>query len=401
MSRYQSIIDQAVKPLSYLWRFRRDIRQYRWRFVAISFLTVGVSIPILVMPQLTRMIIDKAYPSRDIHLFILISAGMVFLNILSSLFQSIQDYLTTYVNGMMSIRVRLRVFQALNRLPLSYVNSRNSGMLLERSSHDADVTAGTLANIVSGLTSLILTTGVALFMILKMNLLVTLLIFLCVPFYYLFNTLLATKTRIWEDQMRRKTDEVTSLMAETIEGIPTAKYFNANQWLCANYTRLLREKLFLTFGICRTQLVYGRLAWAISYGWGVLLTCGGWYLVFRDRLLLGEAVAIGMYVPMFLRPAEEAVRMYRSWMSSSVCAQRIDEVISESRFTHTSVPSPEFHSIREIDFRSLSFSYPKGNCCLGNISLQFNAGETVVIFGTYWKRKNLAASSACRRIWWL
>jgi ABC-type bacteriocin/lantibiotic exporter with double-glycine peptidase domain len=382
MSRYLKIIDQAVRPIAFLWELRQDIRQQRWRLLALSLLTVGISMQFLITPQLTRMIIDDAYPSRNLRLFFLICGGMIGLNLLSSVFQALQDYLTTYVNAMVSVKVRLRIFQALNRLPLSYVEGQKSGMLLERSSYDADVTANILASVTTGLASLILTTVMALILMLKINLLVTLLVFLCVPFYYLFNTILATKMRSWEGQMRSKTDQVTSLMTEAVQGIPTAKYFDANKWLCATYAHLLREKLTITFGMWRTQLIYGRLAWAISYGWGIFLTCGGWYLVFCDRLLLGEAVALGMYVPLLLRPAEEAVRMYRSLMSSSVSAQRINEVIVESKKINAKRQSIRLDRLREISLRNITFAYPKGTPCLRNVSLEFAAGDTVVVLGS-------------------
>ncbi len=380
--RSTTIWSRTVGPLSFLWQLRAEVRQYRWHLFAISLLAVGVSGQALIMPQLTRRIIDVAYPARNLWLFFIISAIMVSLNMASTILQAIQGYFSTHVNNMVTFRIRMRVFRALNRVPVAYIEGHNSGMLLERASSDADTTANVLANLVPQLASLALTTGIAIVLMMKISMVVTSLVLVCVPAYSCFSIILATKMRRWEQEVRHKADQLTTLIAQTIEAVPTAKLFGARQWLQASYTRLLRDKIVIAFGMWRTQLVYGRLGWAVAYGWGVVLTCIGWYLVFQDRLLLGEAVALGMYIPLLLRPTEEAVKMYRSLMSASVSAQRINEVIGASQNGRAGLIYTNPQTLKSICLQGVSFMYPQASSqCLKDIALELRCGQTLVVLG--------------------
>ena len=372
---------ETVRPLFFLWKLHGEIRHYRWQLIVLSLLAVGLSSQALIAPQLTRHIIDVAYPARNLRLFWIISGIMVAVNIASAVIHSVHGYLSTYINNMIGFRIRMRVFQALSHLPVAYVERHNTGMFLERCSNDSDVTAAMLAGIAPQIFSLILTTVLTIILMLKINSKVAALVIACVPVYSVISIILATKLRRWEKQMRQKAEELSTLTVEAIQGVPTAKVFGAQKWLRANYKKLLRDKIAIVFGIWRTQLTYGRLGWAVTYGWGVVLTCGVWYLVFKDRLLLGESVALGMYIPLLLRPADAAISIYKSLMSSSVSAQRIDEVIKAAaehkvRSTHT-CPA----TFNKLQIRNVSFAYSDRPPCLQDISLDLKRGETVVIMG--------------------
>jgi ABC-type bacteriocin/lantibiotic exporter with double-glycine peptidase domain len=333
------------------------------------------------MPQLTRQIIDKAYPARDLKLFLVISAAMVGINLASAVLQAIQSYYAAYVSNVVSFRVRMQVFRAIHHVPIQYAEGHHTGSIIERTSTDAEAAANGIVSVVPQFASLLLATGVAVILMMKINLTLTCLILLCVPVYLAFNIILTGKLGNLESEMRRRADQLTALAEEAIRGIPTAKLFGAGKWLSCSYRKSLRDKVLIAFGIWRAQLIFGRLGWAVTYGWGVVLTCGGWYLVFQDRLLLGEAVALGMYIPLLLRPAEEAMRMYRSLMSSSVAAQRIASLITasqNSKGTARRLPPPNFG---HICLRGVTFAYPRGSPCLRSISLEFENGRTTVVLG--------------------
>lgn len=371
-----------LRPLAFLWKLRGEIRHYRGRLFFLSLLTAGLSTSSLVTPQLTRWIIDVAYPARNLHLFWLLSAAMVVINVVSAAIQAVHGYLSTYVNNLIGFRTRMRVFQALSRVSVAYVERHNTGMFLERCSNDADVTAGMLADIIPQAASLILTTAITITLMLRISIKVTALVIICAPIYCAVNIILAAKMRNWEKSMRSKAEQLATLTVEVVEGVPTAKLLGAQKWLRTNYKKLLRDKIIIAFGMWRTQLTYGRIGWAVTYGWGVVLTCGVWYLVFKDRLLLGQAVALGMYIPLLLRPADAAVGIYKSLMSASVSAQRIDEVI-KAAYNHKAQDGGRFaaSTLKNLRLNNVTFAYNDRLPCLRNVSLNFKAGQTTVILG--------------------
>ena len=347
----------------------------------MSLLAVALSAQAMITPQLTRYIIDKAYPARNLRLFWIISGIMIAMNLFSAIISGVHGYLSTYVNNMIGFKIRMRAFQALNRISVAYVEKHNTGMFLERCSNDADVTAAMLSNIIPQIASLILTAGITVALMMKISVKITALVMVCVPAYSIVSVILAVKMRKWEKRMRGKAEELATLTVEAIEGVPTAKLFSAQKWLRGNYKNLLRDKIAITFGMWRTQLTYGRIGWVVTYGWGVVLTCGVWYLVFKDRILLGEAVALGMYIPLLLRPADAAIGIYKSLMSSSVSAQRIDEVFKAADDHKNSSKIANPITIGKLQVKNISFAYHDRPPCLSDISIDLKDGETIVILG--------------------
>ncbi|MCX6827824.1 MAG: ABC transporter ATP-binding protein [candidate division Zixibacteria bacterium] len=377
----QSLWQRAFQPLSYLWRLRSVVRRYRRHLIGLGLLGTAASLQPMITPQVTREIIDVAYPARDFHLFFLLTAFIVGLNLITAVIESLATYLSTYVNNLITFRIRMKVFHALNRVPVSYVESHHSGMFLERIAGDADQTSGMLSAIVPQVISLLLTTVLTLVMMANISSLVTVLVLAIIPLYYVTSSILALKLRVWQQRMRMKDEQLTTGAIEAIQGVPTARIFGIGNWLRKLYTGLLRDKIKMSFGIWRVQLIYGRMSWAVSYFWGILLTFGGWYLVFQDRLTLGDAVALGMYIPLLLRPAQQLLGLYQSLIASSVPAQRVTEVLDEARKTNMVSAHDGFRLTEGVRLQGVRFAYRDNAWCLNNISLDLKFGETVVIVG--------------------
>lgn len=375
------LVHKAFHPITYLWRLRGEARRYRKLLIILGLLGVIVSAQQWLSPRITRRIIDDAYPGRDFRLFYILSAVLVGINVLSRIISSVTSYLKLYVDNLISFKVRTRVFRALYLVPISYVESHQSGMFLERVARDANMTANMLSGLLPQVISLVLTLVITLVMMIDISPLVTLLVLAGVPPYYIISSILALKMRAWSQVARFKEEEVTSKSVEAIQGVPTARLFGVGTWLKKIYRKLLRDRIKIAFGMWRTQLTYGLMNWVVTYGWGVFLTVGGWYLVFKDRLTLGDAVALGMYIPVLLRPTEQALGIYRSLIASSVPAQRVLEILDSAKKMHQEEKRSIIRVSKGIEFKNLNFSYPGSNWSLKDLSLNLKCGETLALIG--------------------
>jgi ABC-type bacteriocin/lantibiotic exporter with double-glycine peptidase domain len=378
----KSLMERGIGPLSFVWKLRGEARRYRGRLIAIGLLGAAGYAQSLVAPQITRQIIDTAYPNRDFRLFYILSAVMVGLNVLSSGLQVFSGYISTYVQNMISFRVRMRVLHALYRVPVSYVENQQSGMFLERIASDADRAAGSVAGVLPQLISLVMITILTIGMMANISMLVTVLVMVMVPFYYVTSSILSIKLRKWQQRSRLKDEQLTTRATEAIQGVPTARLFGVGQWLKSMYAKLLRDRIKLVFGMWRERLIWGQLSWAVSYGWGVVLTVGGWYLVFQDRLTLGDAVALGMYIPLLLRPAEQALGIYQSLMDASVPAQRVLEVLETAQNGQPEKSITECRITKGIQLKDITFAYPGSSWRLNKIGLDISCGDSLVVVGS-------------------
>ena len=239
-SRWGIIVDKAFGPIVYPWRLRHFIKRYYPHLIGLGFLGVGISSSGYITPLITRQIIDVAYPARDLRLFFILSGFMIGLNVLSVGLGAYRSYLRTYARSLISYRVRMKVFRALHKVPVSYVESHQSGMLLERIARDAETAGDILSSIIPKVISLVLTVIITIVIMAKISTLVALLVLAFVPLYYIFTSVLAVKLRKWQQLVRRKDEELTTKTVEAIQGVPTARLFGVGGWIMAMNRRLQR-----------------------------------------------------------------------------------------------------------------------------------------------------------------
>ena len=181
---------------------------------------------------------------------------------------------------------------------------------------------------------------------------------------------------------RTVTEKITTFTLETVEGATLSRLFSLQRVRRRQLSKLLRERLEIVFATWRVNASWGQLATLASAVWSAALLCGGWYLVFTDRLQLGQAVALSMYIRILTRPFEQLRDLYQSFLGNSVAARRLLEILDASQ----PLAQPRSQMVlktppRHYELRELSFGYTEQRLCLQNIDLKLQAGQTMAIVG--------------------
>jgi ATP-binding cassette subfamily B protein len=329
-----------------------------------------------------QLLIDKAYPARDFHLFGWLIAALVVLGILPSALNSVSEYLMTYVESLVQCKLSFRAFNAIERLPQSYREGHSSGMFLERARNDVHSVAQVVARLVPQTVTMVFIFLAAIPLMLRLDVRISLFVLAIVPVNYLI-TARVTHKMVALSQSRRTIDErITTFISETIEGGMIARLFSLSRCRRKKLKQLLRDHLRITFATWQASTFWGQLASTVSMTWGLLLLCGGWYLVFTNRLQLGEAVALGMYVKLLNQPFQELASIYQTLMTNSVAARRVLDILNTH---HVTAPGGPKRALtvppRRFELRQVSFGYREGLLCLRDLDLYLCAGETVAVVG--------------------
>ncbi|MBW7991006.1 MAG: ABC transporter ATP-binding protein [Planctomycetes bacterium] len=355
---------------------------YKYRFLLLALLSPILSIPPLLTPLIMQLLIDKAYPARDFRLFGWLCAALLALRMVPSLLISVSGYLSKYIENMLQYKLCFRVFNAIQRLPQSYLEEHGSGMFLERATRDVGSVARSITQLVPQIVTIAFTFLAAIFLMLRLDVGITLLILAIVPVNFLITARLARRLRSFREAERATDEKITTFTSETIEGTMIARLFYLSRFRRKRLKQLLREHLRIVFATWRASMFWGQLSSLISITWGMVLLCGGWYLVFTNRLQLGEAVALGMYVNIVVRPFEQLAKIYELLMTSSVSARRILEILNAR---HSAVqggtPKTLVKPPSQFELHKISFAYKEGRTCLCDLDLCLKAGRTVAVVG--------------------
>lgn len=381
-SPFRRTVAESRKAIGYVWRVAAYCHGYRRRIVLLALLSPMLSLPPLLTPLVTQLLIDKAYPQRDFRLLGLVCVALLALQLLPRILTLISGYLSTYIQTMLRYKLSLRTFNAIQRLPQSYLEAHDSGLLLERTRGDVGAVAQSMTQLIPRLVELAFVLLSAIPLMLRLHTKIALLAFVIVPFHYAITACLSRRLIVLGEEGRRIDEKLTTFTSETIQGTATSRLFSMGRSRRKKLKRLLRDYVNIGFATWRTTTFWGEIGGVVSAVWGLLLLAGGWYLVFSDRLQLGQAVALGMYINLLGRPFQQIESLYRSLMSYSVAARRVLEILEIHRTTRQKGPRKVLTGPpRRFELRGLSFDYKEGRPCLCDLDLRLDSGQTVAIVG--------------------
>jgi ATP-binding cassette subfamily B protein len=125
----------AAAPVS-LRRIARLFAPYRRRLVVVVALIVVSSLIGLAQPFLVRHVIDVALPRQDVHLLLLLVAGMVGVAVASSAIGVVQTWLSTTVGQQVMHRLRSDLFGHLQRQSVAFFTRTRGGEVQSRIVND-------------------------------------------------------------------------------------------------------------------------------------------------------------------------------------------------------------------------------------------------------------------------
>lgn len=379
-------LGQAIKETRRAVRCSRPLfayyYSYRHRLLLLALLSPVKSIAPLLTPSIMQLLIDKAYPARDFRLLAFLCAALLALDAISTALAVASGYLSTYIQSLLQCKLSLRVFNAIQRLPQSYREEHGAGMFLVRAGGDVQVIAQSITRVLPQIAAIAFTFIVAVPLMMRLSVGITLIILAVVPINYLITVHLTSRVMNLNEAAKKMAEELTTVTSENIEGATIARLFSLNRLRRKRLGRLLRERLRITFTTWRTGTFWGGLSSSVRGIWGATLLCVGWYLVFCNRLQLGQAVALGMYINILTRPFEQLATLYQSLLMDSVAARRLLEIFDVSQTArHDEAYSMLTSPPQSYEFRNLSFAYRDRRFCLHDIDLRLQAGRMVAVIG--------------------
>ncbi len=290
-------------------------------------------------------------------------------------------YLIGSTGADMASRLRSRVYEHLQILPLSYYQERKPGDLLTLLTNDAEAISHFVTNTLVQLLPLALTFLGAVVIMAWLDPLIALLAVLLMPVHYLAMKLLGRRIRPLTSAWIRSWSDMVALVQENLGLIPVIKAFVREPLEAERFASKNREYL----GLSRRQiLVRSVMSPAIGFlaGAGLLLLLWvGIGHVENGRLEPSQLVTLLLYAMLLTQPVSGLANVYGQVMHARGAAERLlgffgerPEPVSEGQ-----PPLPRIHGV--IAFEHIDFAYPGRPHVLRDFSLTIEAGQTIALTG--------------------
>ena len=344
-------------------------------------------------PLLIGRAIDGAIGPGDRRLlltYMLALAGVYIVGALASRGQTLR---VGQIGQRVLAGMRERIFDRLQRLPLTYFDRRPVGDLISRVTNDVDTLNQFLSQ---GLTQLLgqlfsLVGIVATMLLLDWPL--ALVSFTIIPIMLLTTNLFARRARTAFRRTRETVGDVTAELQEEIVGVRQAQAFNRTEFNIARFRQ--RNEANRSANVQATGItsafapaidVLSTLSTALVIGFGG-------YLVFHDRLTVGTLAAFLIYVQQFFRPIQLISQVYTQAQSSLAGAERIYTILDEAPEVADAPDATVLGQIAGgIAFDGVTFGYDSERPVLRGVSFTVEPGQTLALVGRTGAGKTTIAS---------
>jgi ABC-type multidrug transport system fused ATPase/permease subunit len=374
------------KPLklSDAWREARElISAHRSRLALGAGLMLVSRLVGLVLPASSKYIIDEVIGKQRAELLMPIAliAGA------ATLVQAVTSFALTQVLGVAAQRaiteMRKRVQAHVERLPIRYFDSTQTGKLISRIMTDAEGVRNLVGTGLVQLTGSIITAIIAIGVLIYLNWRLTA---LTIVVLLTFGGVLAYAFKKLRPIFRERGEiysEITGRLGESLGGIRIVKAYTAEKReeivFARGVHRLFRNVKKSMTGVSAITAFSSVIIGAI----GVVMIMVGGNSVLTGSMTLGDLVMYIFFTGLMAIPVIEIASIGTQITEAFAGLDRIREIMNMSTEDEEDSTREELNGMRgEVEFENVSFEYNPGVPVLKNISFKTVAGSTTALVGS-------------------
>lgn len=280
--------------------------------------------------------------------------------------------------------IRQETFAKIQRLPVSYIDSRSSGDIVNNVITDVDQLADGLLMGFSNLFTGVITIVFTLIFMIQINWKIALVVICITPLSFFVASFIAKKTYY----MFRKQSEIrgsqTGIIDEVLSGLKVVKAFGQEEHMMEDFDNIndqlyevnVKATFFSSITNPSTRFVNN-----IVYA-GVAI-CGGIEAIVTGGITVGGLMTVLNYANQYTKPFNEISGVITELQNALACSARVFSVINEKPVVDieecedtvlTSVSG-------KVDISNVDFSYNPNKELIKDLNLHINPGQRVAIVG--------------------
>lgn len=373
---------KCSKQGGFLRTFLRMAKPYKKDFLGIFMLMVLVAITTLLNPEIQKHLIDDVLKGNGgfrkamVYLCIMfaLSVAIVIINILKS-------NGSTKLGAKIAADLRIKLFKKYQELPISFINERRPGELLNRITQDTTFIREFMEDVFCNLFAILFIFIWDIIFMMVLNLKLALLTFIFVPIVVVM--ILAfrkTAYRIFHLQ-RRRSDDLTSDLQDVISGMRVVKTYGRESKESNRFKNQSDE-------FARTQK-NNEVFWAvfqpmISFFMGmgvVVVVYFGGKDVFAGDMSPGELYQFISYTLLLFQYINWMSWMPRQLTMLTSSLERINDILTQDVAVEDESKVKEHEIKGEVTFDHATFGYKSYQPVLEDINVTIKAGEMIGIVG--------------------
>jgi ATP-binding cassette subfamily B protein/subfamily B ATP-binding cassette protein MsbA len=368
-----------MKPIFRVFSY---LRHYPGLAAAQLFCAVGMTVAVVVFPEITRHIIDAVIPDPARHgefpFWIALAAGGFLVR---DGLNSARILVNNTFEQKVIFDIRSQLYAKLQRLPLPWFDKRRTGDIMTRVVEDVTAMERVLIDgIEQGLVASlqVLVVGTALYL---NNATVALWATLPVPLLALGAWAYTHNARDRYRAQRNAASDLNALLHDNISGIRQIKAYAAEHEEHERFNEFSDALRRATLRIMRWWALYNpSMSFVSMLGYVLVLAFGGRAMM-HGEMSVGELTGFFLLLSLFYEPISRLHQLNQMQLSARAAADRVFEILDTPDEPDSDGGADLARPVRgHIVFKDVSFSYGDRET-LHKITLEAKPGETVALVG--------------------
>ena len=379
-----------------LWRFRSYLRPYAVRFVAMAVLAALGIAATIVVPLVTRAVVDGPIADSDRRGLYALGAAAIALGVVEAVLMFARRWVVSKATLGVEADVRVELYAQLQRLPMPFHSRWPSGQLLSRMMSDLSTIRRFLGFgllfIVVNLAQIAVVVAILLHLYWPLGLVV---LASTVPVVWVSLRTEKAYTRL-SRAVQDQTGDVATAVEEAAHGIRAIKSFGRSAHVRGTFDARAVALHDTALARVRVQSGFWTFLGAIPSVTLIIVLGFGALAAGQGRVTLGTLVAFTTLMMSLVWPVSALGFLLAMAQESMTAADRIAEILdAENPITDGSRELTEIRG--EVAFEHVSFRFPDADGdVLHDVELHLRPGETVALVGATGSGKTILTQLVAR-----
>ncbi|WP_448376333.1 ABC transporter ATP-binding protein [Fervidobacterium sp.] len=293
-----------------------------------------------------------------------------------------QGYMMAGITQKIVKKMREDINNKLQKLPLRFYDNRSHGDIISRVTNDVDLISNTLQQSLTQFISGIVTMVGITYMMLTIDVKLTLLTLITLPMSAITTVLIAKRSQKYFSAQQKYLGELTGVSEEVYGGFPVVKAYGREKDEINRFVeiseRLYKESKkaqFITGIIMPVMNFIGNLGY-------IIVAVGGGILVTTKTITVGDVQAFIQYSRQFNQPIMQIANIVNMIQSTLAASERVFEILEEEEELPDRTDAIELETIKgDVKLENVKFSYVPEKPLMENLNIEVKSGQMVAIVG--------------------
>ena len=391
-SRQPGIIGKPKDFMGSISRIAKEIFSHKWKMLIVILTTILSVVFSILGPkalgsattELFNGIIRQTQGTGSIDFTAIgrILMYVILLYVVSTVFGAVQGYIMATVSETVTYDLRKSMIAKINRMPMSYFESRPYGEILSRINNDVDTLGQTLSQGVTQLLTSVLTmVGIAGIM-LTMNWVLAIVVMLTVPISIAVIRFIMNRSQKYFRSQQKSVGIINGQVEEVYSGHQIVKAYNqeaqtAEKFMVEN--EKLKESAWKSQFFSGILFPFMRFLGSLGY---VAVVLVGAYMVMIGAMNVGDIQAFTQYVNRFTQPISQLAQIVSMMQTMAAAGERVFEFLDETEESQTDGEILNIADIEgAIEFENVAFGYNPDQRIINDFSAKVQPGQKVALVG--------------------